>query len=329
MHLGLLEERALILQRVPDELVELQPFALKLDLVSRDPGDIQKIVDQSGELIDLSLDDGLGPARLVTPRSCAAQDVQAVLDGSQRVAQLVGQHGKKLVLALIGPGELEVGHPQGLLGLLHGREVDRGNANAGDLSGVVPGGDQAQVQEHALPIRRQPELLAHLRTGFHGLALERHQAGRIVGRKQVGVGLAKHLRAVDRALVERPEEAQVAILGRDRDRGITEGEPEPLLTLAQRRFGLPSLRDVEDERQDRERARRIVQGGVVPFAMDDRAVFADVAVLVDVARTLATEHVRHDLLHQGPVLGVDPTQLVDALADGLLAGPAKNSARLI
>ena len=54
---GPLEERALIRYRLPHQLVELQSFALKLKLASRDPGQVEKAVNQPSELVDLCLDD--------------------------------------------------------------------------------------------------------------------------------------------------------------------------------------------------------------------------------------------------------------------------------
>ncbi len=108
-HLGLFEKPAPILYRVPHQLVELQPLALKSDLISRDPDHVKKVVDQPGELIDLSLNDSLGSLRLLSFRGCTGQDVQAVLDGSQRISQLLRKQSQDLMLALIGLGELEVG----------------------------------------------------------------------------------------------------------------------------------------------------------------------------------------------------------------------------
>jgi len=99
VHLGLVEERAQALHGVSHERVELQPLALKLDLASRDASRIEQVVEQPGEMIDLFVDGSLRPLRLLTCRGCAAQEVQAVLDGSQRVSQLVRKRCQKLVLA--------------------------------------------------------------------------------------------------------------------------------------------------------------------------------------------------------------------------------------
>ena len=67
---------------------------------------------------DLALDDRLGAAGLLAARRGAVEDVEAVADGRQRVAQLVREHGQKLVLALVVLGEPSVGLAQRLLGPL-------------------------------------------------------------------------------------------------------------------------------------------------------------------------------------------------------------------
>ena len=114
-HAVLLEERAMVLDRPPDELVELEPLPLQLDLVLRDARDIEQVVDQVRELPDLPVDDRLGPSRLLAAGHGAVEDVEAVLDGRERVAQFVGEDGQELVLVPVGLAQFLVGRCQFLL----------------------------------------------------------------------------------------------------------------------------------------------------------------------------------------------------------------------
>jgi len=96
------KERAMILHGVAHEFIEFQGLALKLDLVSRDAGHVQQVVDQVGQLSGLAVK---SPPRRVSParpRLAMFEDVGAVPDGGQRVAQFVREHRQEFVLALVG-----------------------------------------------------------------------------------------------------------------------------------------------------------------------------------------------------------------------------------
>src|SRR3954462_3015381 len=103
----LLEERTRDLDGLPDHFVELDRRSLELDLPPRDPGNVEEIVDQPGEVPDLPLDDGA----LVDGDVAVAQadELERRHDGRERIAQLVAEHGEELVLAAVGLVRLLVG----------------------------------------------------------------------------------------------------------------------------------------------------------------------------------------------------------------------------
>ena len=71
---------------------ELEPLALQLDLAAGDARDVEQVVDEPRQVPDLAVDDRLRPARLLAAGRGALEDVEAVADGRERVAQLVGEH---------------------------------------------------------------------------------------------------------------------------------------------------------------------------------------------------------------------------------------------
>ena len=54
------EHRAVVLERAAHDRAQLEPLALELDLVPRDPRDVEEVVDERRELRDLPLDDRAG-----------------------------------------------------------------------------------------------------------------------------------------------------------------------------------------------------------------------------------------------------------------------------
>ena len=213
------------------------------------------------------------------------------------------ENREELILALISLGELEVGRVQRFLGLLHASEVDHRNANAGDRPACVAHWFQTQIQKHALVVRCDPELFAHLAAGFHDQALERHQPRRILGGKQVGVGLANHLRAVHGALVEGPQEAQVAVLGCHRDRGVLEGEAEPLFARPQRLLGPLPLGDILE-----------IADNAVDLALGVAPGHVGPVEKLRFARRRAQRHLHMDRFARLQDLSLDGGELVSILA---------------
>ena len=104
----------MVLYRTMDELVEVKTLLLQANLVARDAGHVEQVVDQVRQLRGLALDHPEGAAGLVPTGSGTVEDVEAVLDGRQRVAQLVREHRQEFILALIGLEQLRVGHHQQL-----------------------------------------------------------------------------------------------------------------------------------------------------------------------------------------------------------------------
>ena len=76
-------------------------LSAKLNLVSRDTRDVEKIVHHAGEVIDLSMDDPAGVGGRIAPGSTVLEDVEAGSHCRQRVAELVRQHGDELTLAAV------------------------------------------------------------------------------------------------------------------------------------------------------------------------------------------------------------------------------------
>ena len=84
-----LEQGAMVFHRATNQIVQFERTALQLNLVARDARDVEQVVHQARELADLSVDDIEGVLGLLTTRVRAAENVQAVANGRERVAQLV------------------------------------------------------------------------------------------------------------------------------------------------------------------------------------------------------------------------------------------------
>ena len=79
---------------------EVVRFTTQLNLVGRDPRHIQEVVDEPHELPDLAIDHVTGACRR-RRRGAALQALECEPDGCERIAELVGERGQKLVLSLI------------------------------------------------------------------------------------------------------------------------------------------------------------------------------------------------------------------------------------
>ena len=101
--LALHEPGALVLGRAMRELVQIEPLALELDLPVRDARDVEQIVDEPRQLPHLPMEDRLRSRRLLAARRGVIEEVQAVADGRERVAQLVREHREELVLLAVAP----------------------------------------------------------------------------------------------------------------------------------------------------------------------------------------------------------------------------------
>jgi hypothetical protein len=91
-------------------LVELDARLVQRQLAAGDARHVEQIVHQSSQVLDLTLDD---PVLLVAAHVRALPDqLECGHDGRQRVAQLVAEHGEKLVLGDAGYLRLAAGRGQ-------------------------------------------------------------------------------------------------------------------------------------------------------------------------------------------------------------------------
>ena len=103
--LPLLDDRPHGLDGVVEDGGRFDECLPEVNLPPSDAGDVQQVVDEVGEGADLPGGDVLAPFEgLLGAR--AGGDGDGVLDGGERVPQLVGEHGEELVLATVGGGEL-------------------------------------------------------------------------------------------------------------------------------------------------------------------------------------------------------------------------------
>ncbi len=90
------------LQRLFDSRVLLA----QLEAIAGDAADIEQVVDETHHLSDLPLHDPACGAQSGVRQVRPLEQPQAVTQGRQRIAQLMGQHGEKLVLAPVGRPQL-------------------------------------------------------------------------------------------------------------------------------------------------------------------------------------------------------------------------------
>src|SRR5207245_839241 len=105
------EHRAGGLDRRGDDRGQLDPTLAQLELAARDARYVQKIVEQPAHVLDLTIDDLLGPSLLLAGSADLLAHGERVADGGQGVAQLVGEDGEKLVLAAVGFAQRLVSSP--------------------------------------------------------------------------------------------------------------------------------------------------------------------------------------------------------------------------
>ena len=91
---------------------QVHRLGAQLDLAAGDAADFEQVVDQAGELIGLAHGHRQRGAVGAGQRLAARQQPVRVGQRRQRVAQLVGQHGKELVLAPVGLGQRRGGGMQ-------------------------------------------------------------------------------------------------------------------------------------------------------------------------------------------------------------------------
>src|SRR6185503_3899418 len=124
----LLQKRARRLDRTGDRRRDLEPLAAERDLSAGDARDVQKILDQSREMLRLTPDDVPLPSRvLVAPH---VHEVERGEDGIQGIPELVAQHREEFVLAAVGVAQVGLLFAQRLVELLSLRDLGLERAGA-------------------------------------------------------------------------------------------------------------------------------------------------------------------------------------------------------
>src|SRR6185437_9720436 len=98
----LVEERMYGLDGPRDEAFELDHLTGQVDLAARDARDIEKIVYQARQARELARNDIACPVELRIIDRLQAHQLDRVVDRSQRIAQLVGEHSQELILVAVG-----------------------------------------------------------------------------------------------------------------------------------------------------------------------------------------------------------------------------------
>lgn len=78
---------------------ELPP---EVDLSLADPGDVEQVVHQPGDLLDPVLDHSCGPLEFGIARDPGAEELNRTLDRGERAAQRMAQHRQEFILAAAG-----------------------------------------------------------------------------------------------------------------------------------------------------------------------------------------------------------------------------------
>jgi len=148
--------------RILDRLAEIEALPAQFDEAAIEAGDFEQIVDQADEMIDLARH-GFAQARRLLALDARTQNVQTSANRRQRVAQFMGEHGQKLVLAAVGlaqrflgllePGDVAAHRGQAdLLAIRiaeHEDVVDHPDAFAGLEMAEADFGFGAPLPEHA------------------------------------------------------------------------------------------------------------------------------------------------------------------------------------
>ena len=90
------------LDRRVHDLGQFDAFFAKLQPVARDATHVQQVIDESGQVSHLTIDDAARPLQLGRARIRHLQDLNGVPDRRQRIAQLVREHRDEFVLATVG-----------------------------------------------------------------------------------------------------------------------------------------------------------------------------------------------------------------------------------
>ncbi len=179
------------LDRLADQLREVEPLAVELDLAAGHARGFQEVVDQERLVQDLALGRVDRPPPGFVPLALEAQDLDGIADRAQGVAELVREHREKVFLGAVRP--LERGallrEPQGEVFQLlladarppeladHPVDPLFGRAVAGgDVRGLVEGVGAELLAEDGQRMRVQHVLEHRGRRAGAGIAAERRGA---------------------------------------------------------------------------------------------------------------------------------------------------------
>ena len=114
---GFADERLAGLHRGGHHAREGHALAPQLERALVDPRHLQEVVDEPDEVAELALHHVVGPAGVDRPLVLYAQDLEAVAQGGEGVAQLVREHRDELVLSPFGGTQRFLARPRGGEGL--------------------------------------------------------------------------------------------------------------------------------------------------------------------------------------------------------------------
>ena len=157
----LLDERAARLDGAVDDRRQRHPLSAEVELVAGNPAHVEQVVHQPDHLTQLPLHHRAGLGDRPALPAGQPQDLQAVADRGQRVAEFVGQGRQELVLAAVGLPQFPV-----KLGVLDGDGRSVGQVlRRGEVGLVVAatrlGGDEGDDAE-----RLAPDLQRHAQVGL-------------------------------------------------------------------------------------------------------------------------------------------------------------------
>src|SRR3984957_12723200 len=88
-----------------DDLPNLQGFRTENDPAARDPRDVEKIVEQAGQVLTLPGDHRSQRAQLGVGANLSGEKHRCVANWRQRISQLMREHREELILLVIGPAQ--------------------------------------------------------------------------------------------------------------------------------------------------------------------------------------------------------------------------------
>lgn len=137
--LHLIEGRLRGDDRLMEHFGELDRFHSKLDAAARDSRHVEQVVDEAGQMRQLATHDGQLVVERLAALASDTDELKRGHDRRKRIAQLVGEHRQKLVLAPVGVTELRVQPRRVRQRALHvgARGRERGAQHARVASGVL------------------------------------------------------------------------------------------------------------------------------------------------------------------------------------------------